>query len=220
MYLLAREDFLEAGLVSIRVALYTVGFSLVLGVPSAYTLARHRFPGHGVLLLSLISIRLFPDISTVIPVVELFYRMPLAALPVDIQVALAHTLLALPYVIFIAMGVFETVPRDLEEQAAILGASRLYTFLRIVLPVALPGLTAGAMYTFLLSWNEFIFAFYLTFANPEGATLPVYLLRVLAWTPQKNLLSALSLVISVPVILFTFTIQRYMKAGLTAGAVK
>lgn len=122
--------------------------------------------------------------------------------------------------IFIAIGVFQTVPKDLEEQAAILGCSRFSTFTRIVLPVAAPGLAAGAIYTFLLSWNEFIFAYYLTFTNPEGATLPVYLLRIMAWTPQKNLLAALALVISVPVVLFSLVVQRYMQAGLTAGAVK
>ncbi|HEY8348132.1 MAG TPA: carbohydrate ABC transporter permease [Symbiobacteriaceae bacterium] len=219
-YLLSRDDFTVAGLISVKVALYTVALSLLLGTPAAYALARFRFPGYGVLLFSLISIRLFPDISTVIPLVEVFFNSPLSRLPVDIQVALSHTLLSLPYVIYIAMGVFETVPKDLEEQAAILGCSRLGAFLRIVLPVAAPGLAAGAIYTFLLSWNEFIFSYYLTFTSPEGTTLPVYLLRILNWTPQKNLLAALSLVISLPVILFTFLVQKYMRAGLTAGAVK
>lgn len=219
-YLLNRQDFLMAGLISVKVALYTVAISLLLGTPAAFALARYRFPGYAVLLFSLISVRLFPDISTVIPVVEFFYRAPLNQLPVDIQVALAHSLLALPYVIYIAISVFEVVPKDLEEQAAILGCSRLYTLVRIVIPVAAPGLAAGAIYTFLLSWNEFIFSYYLTFTNPSGTTLPVYLLRILAWTPQKNLLAALSLVISVPVILFTFLVQKYMRTGLTAGAVK
>lgn len=219
-YLLSRDDFLVAGFISIKVALYTVAISLVLGTPAAYALTRFRFPGYSFLLFSLISIRLFPDISTVIPVVEIFMKQPLNRLPVDLQVALAHTLLSLPYVIYIAMGVFETVPKDLEEQASILGCSRFGAFLRIVLPVAAPGLAAGAIYTFLLSWNEFIFSYYLTFTSPAGTTLPVYLLRILNWTPQKNLLAALSLTISLPVILFTFLVQKHMRAGLTAGAVK
>lgn len=219
-YLLSRQDFLVAGWISIKVALYTVAISLLLGTPAAYALARFRFPGYAFLLFCLISVRLFPDISTVIPLVEQFYQAPLNQLPVDIQVALSHTLLALPYVIYIAIGVFETVPKDLEEQASILGCSRLDAFLRIVLPVAAPGLAAGAIYTFLLSWNEFIFSYYLTFTSPAGTTLPVYLLRILNWTPQKNLLAALSLVISIPVILFTFLVQKHMRAGLTAGAVK
>ncbi|MFO7173507.1 MAG: carbohydrate ABC transporter permease [Bacillota bacterium] len=219
-YLVSRGDFWAAGVTSVRIALYTVALSLTLGAPAAYALARYRFAGYGVLIFTLLSLRLFPDIATVIPVVERFYKPPLSALPVEVQVALAHTLLSLPYVIFMSIGVFQGIPRDLEEQAAILGCSRLYTFTRILLPVAAPGLAAGAIYTFLLSWNEFIFAYYLTFTNPEGATLPVYLLRVMAWTPQKNLLAALAVVISVPVILFSFLVQKYMQAGLTAGAVK
>lgn len=219
-YMLNRGDFLAAGVTSIEIALYTVVLSLLLGAPAAYALARHRFAGYSVVMFTLLSVRLFPDISTVIPVVEWFYKPPLNLMPVAVQVSLVHTLLSLPYMILIAIGVFKGVPVDLEEQAAILGCSRTYSFTRIVLPVAAPGLAAGAIYTFLLSWNEFIFAYYLTFTSPEGATLPVYLLRIMAWTPQKNLLAALALVISVPVILFSMVAQKYMQAGLTAGAVK
>jgi multiple sugar transport system permease protein len=89
----------------------------------------------------------------------------------------------------------------------------------IVIPVALPGLAAAAIYVFLLSWNEFIFSYYLLFQSPS-TTLPVFMMRLLTWTPQRNFLAALAVVLSLPVILFTFVMQRYMVTGMTAGAVK
>ena len=217
--LFGREDFLLAGLASLEIASLTVLFCLVLGTPTAFALARFKIPGIGVILFFLLSVRLFPDISAVIPVAEQLLRRPFSHLPSVVLVALAHTLLSLPYTIYIAQGVFETIPRDLEEQAQVLGAKRSYAFWRILIPLALPGLAAAAIYTFFLSWNEFIFAYFLMFKETT-VSLPVYLLRILSWAPQKNFIMAISLVISVPVIIFTFLVQKYMRAGLTTGAVK
>ena len=217
--LFGREDFLLAGLASLEIASLTVFFCLVLGTPTAFALARFKIPGIGVILFFLLSVRLFPDISAVIPIAEQLLRRPFSHLPSVVLVALAHTLLSLPYTIYIAQGVFETIPRDLEEQAQVLGANRSYAFWRILIPLALPGLAAAAIYTFFLSWNEFIFAYFLMFKETT-VSLPVYLLRILSWAPQKNFIMAISLVISVPVIVFTFLVQKYMRAGLTAGAVK
>jgi multiple sugar transport system permease protein len=100
-----------------------------------------------------------------------------------------------------------------------MGASKLQAFINIVIPVALPGMAAAAIYTFLLSWNEFIFAYYLLFHSTAN-TLPDYMMRLLTRTPQRNYLAALAVVLSLPVVLFTFLVQRYMIAGMTAGAVK
>jgi multiple sugar transport system permease protein len=214
-----RKDFVGAGLTSLWVGLLAVAFSLFLGAPTAFALARFKIPGITILLFFLLSVRLFPDISAVIPVAELLLSRPFSLLPPVILVGLAHTLLALPYTVYIAKGVFESIPKDLEEQAHVLGAGKARTFLKILVPLALPGLGAAAIYTFFLSWNEFIFAYFLTFQGTQ-TTLPVYLLRILTWSPQKNFISAISLVICIPVIIFTFLVQRYMKEGLTAGAVK
>ena len=217
--LFGRSDFLMAGLASLEIASLTVLFCLLLGTPTAFALARFKIPGIGVILFFLLSIRLFPDISAVIPVAEQLLRKPFSHLPSVVLVSLAHTLLSLPYTIYIAQGVFETIPRDLEEQAQVLGAKRSYAFWRILIPLALPGLAAAAIYTFFLSWNEFIFAYFLMFKETT-VSLPVYLLRILSWAPQKNFITAISLMISVPVIIFTFLVQKYMRTGLTAGAVK
>ncbi len=215
----SRGDFLKAGLTSLWVGLFAVAFSLLLGAPTAYALARFKIPGMAILLFFLLSVRLFPDISAVIPVAELLLSPPFSLLPPVILVGLAHTLLALPYTVYIAKGVFESIPKDLEEQAFVLGAPKSKAFLKILIPLALPGLGAAAIYTFFLSWNEFVFAYFLMFQGTE-TTLPVYLLRILTWSPQKNFISAISLLICIPVIIFTFLVQRYMREGLTAGAVK
>jgi multiple sugar transport system permease protein len=215
----SRGDFVRAGLTGLWVGLLAVVFSLLLGAPTAYALARFRIPGVAVLLFFLLSVRLFPDISAVIPVAELLLSRPFSFLPPVILVGLAHTLLALPYTVYIAKGVFESIPRDLEEQAFVLGAPKSRAFLRILVPLALPGLGAAAIYTFFLSWNEFIFAYFLTFQGTQ-TTLPVYLLRILSWSPQKNFICAISVLICIPVIIFTFLVQRYMREGLTAGAIR
>jgi len=215
--LVTTDRFISAALCSIEIALTSVIISLIIGTPAAYALVRYRFPGIMVLATLLISVRLFPDIVSVVPVVEIFIKLRL--INTKIGVALAHSLLSIPYVIFIAMGVFETIPKDLDEQAQIMGASKLYSFVRVILPVALPGLAAAAIYVFLLSWDEFIFAYFiLAFGNLS--TLPVMLQKILSWTPQHNLLAAISVMLSIPVIIFTFIVQKYMRAGATAGAVK
>jgi len=215
--LVTMDAFIKSALTSMKVALLSVVISLVIGTPAAYGLVRYRFPGIMVLATLLISVRLFPDIVAVVPIVEIFIKARM--INSVWGVALAHSLLSAPYVIFIAMGVFETIPKDLDEQAQVLGASKLYSFVRIVLPIALPGLAAAAIYVFLLSWDEFIFAYFLL-AFGNLSTLPVLLQKVLSWTPQHNLLAAISMMLSLPVILFTFIVQRYMQTGATAGAVK
>lgn len=221
-YYLSDTRFWANGLLSIKIALLTVAISMFFGAPAAYSLARYKFNGKAVLLFLIVSIRLVPDISSVIPIATVFNMDILYNLPVTIKVALAHSLLGLPYVIYIAQGVFETIPVDLEEQAQIMGASKLYAFTRIILPVALPGLAAGAIYVFLLSWNEFIFSYFITATSSvDVLPLPVYLKSLFgAFTPNPVSVATLSLLVSLPVIIFTFIIQKYMIAGSTAGAVK
>jgi multiple sugar transport system permease protein len=215
--LLTMGMFGRSALTSLEVALLSVVISLLVGTPAAYALVRYRFPGVMVLATFLISVRLFPDIVSVVPIVELFMKFRLVNSVWG--VALAHSLLSIPYVIFIAMGVFETIPRDLDEQAQILGAGKLYSFIRIILPVAMPGLAAAAIYVFLLSWDEFVFAYFLLVFG-DLSTLPVLLQKTLSWTPQHNLLAAISVMLSIPVIIFTFLVQQYMRTGATAGAIK
>lgn len=217
IYLFKDQFFYKSALNSLIVSLSTVGMSLLLGVPAAYVLGRYRIPGRHIFLVGLISVRLFPDIASVIPIIECFIRIN--AHQTYWGVIFAHTLLALPYVIFIAMGAFESIPLDVEHQAWVLGASGVQTFIRILLPMALPGLAAAAIYTFLLSWDEFIFAYFLMMGRQEISTLTLYL-NGLKYAEPQNLLAAISFCLSLPVIIFSMAVQRYMVAGASAGSVK
>lgn len=221
-YYFADIRFWESAWLSLKVALLTILISLGFGAPAAYSLARFRFLGKGIALFLILAIRMLPDISSVIPVANVFNMNFFYQLPTEIKLALGHSLLGLPYVIFIAIGVFETIPVDLEEQAQVMGASKLYTFIRIILPIAIPGLAAGAIYVFLLSWNEFTFSYFLTATSmAEVLPLPVYLKTLLgAFSPNPVSIATLSILVSLPVIIFTFIVQKYMVAGITAGAVK
>lgn len=202
---------------SFVIAVSTVLCSLLLGVPAAYVLGRFKIPGRRVVLLGIISVRLFPDIASVIPVVEFFIRI--GAHQTYWGVVLAHTLLALPYVIFIGIGAFESIPNELEQQAWVMGANRFQTFLEVLFPIAVPGLAAAAIYTFLLSWDEFIFVYFLTFGKQDMFTLTLYL-NSLKYAEPQNLMAATSVCLSVPVIIFSMFVQRYMITGITAGSIK
>lgn len=217
VYLFTDKNFYEVIINSIIVALSTVGLSMLIGVPAAYVLGRYRIPGRKMVLLGIISVRLFPDIVSVIPITEFFIRIGLHQSYAG--VILAHTLLALPYVIFIGIGAFESIPVELEQQAWVTGASRYQTFLKILMPLAVPGLAAAAIYTFLLSWDEFIFAYYIVFGRQELFTMTLFLNGIKYAAPQ-NLLAAISVCLSIPVVLFSFMVQRYMIAGISTGSVK
>ncbi|OGS37454.1 MAG: hypothetical protein A2293_11005 [Elusimicrobia bacterium RIFOXYB2_FULL_49_7] len=216
-YILSYPDFYKAAFISFKIAFLTILISMMVGVPASYVLARYHIPGKAVLLVSLISIRLFPDIVSIIPVAIAFAKLGLH--DTYIGAALAHALLALPYVLYICMGIFESIPSDLERQAAILGAGKGQTLLRIVLPISATGLAAAAIYTFLLSWDEFIFSYFLLGLG-ELRTLPLYLKQKMSYSPPQDIIMAISMLLSLPVILFTLVLQKYMRSGMTAGAVK
>ena len=217
VYLFSDRQFYSVILNSVLIALGTVGLSMIMGVPASYVLGRYRVPGRRILMLCLISVRLFPDIGSVIPVAVFFIKLNLHN--TYLGVILAHTLLALPYVIFIGMSAFESIPVDLEQQATVMGASRIQTFLRVLLPLAVPGLVAAAIYTFLLSWDEFIFSYFLLGLG-KISTLTLFLKQKLAYAPPQNLLAAISICLSLPVIVFSLQLQKYMAAGVTTGSVK
>ncbi len=216
-YLFSDSQFYGVISNSLIIASCTVGMSMLLGVPAAYVLGRFRVPGRRALLLGLISVRLFPDIASVIPITEFLIKLRLQNTYTG--VIFAHTLLALPYVIFIGMSAFESIPGDLEQQARVMGAGAFSIFYRVLFPLALPGLAAAAIYTFLLSWDEFIFAYFILGLG-KISTLTLFLKQKLAYAPPQNLLAAISVLLSLPVIVFSLLLQKYMTAGITAGSVK
>jgi multiple sugar transport system permease protein len=217
-YLFYDREFWQVVGNSAIIAISSVILTTVLSVPAGYVLSRYDFPFKRVLLVFLISIRLFPDISSVIPIATFFVRLNMHS--TYISVILSHTLLALPYVVFMSNSAFEFVPKDIEEQARVIGAGRMTIFFKVLLPVVMPSLAAGAIYTFLLSWDEFIFAHFLLDTGGNIQTLTLYLNQNLSFSPPQNILAAISVCLSIPVMIFTFVAQKYMISGIASGAVK
>jgi multiple sugar transport system permease protein len=198
---------------SVIVAIITLALSLAIGAPAGYALARYAFRGRDGFRLVVLSTRAFPIVILAIPL-AVTYRI----WGIDdtvLGVALMHTALALPFTVLITSSVFVSVPRELEEAAQTLGCNPLQAFLRVSLPLALPGLAAAAIFTWVLSWNDVFAAVILTLREP---TLPAKILSALTQSPIYFQFAA-GFVMLVPSLVVIFFIRRYL-LGLWGRVVK
>jgi multiple sugar transport system permease protein len=189
---------------SIIVALLRIVASLLLGAPGGYALARFRFRGKDSISLGLLISKMFPTAILSIPLAVAFMQLDLY--DTIWGVALIHTAMALPFVVIITSGIFVGVPRDLEEAAQTLGCNRLQAFTRVVMPLALPGFAAAAIFTFVISWNEVFAATILTLRN---RTLPAQVLSSLNDSPLYYRYAGGFFMI-VPALIFIFLIRKYL----------
>ena len=189
---------------SIAVAVATIVVSLALGAPAGYALARFTFRGRQGFQLVVLATKMFPVAILSIPLAVAFVRLGLY--DNVIGVALEHTAMALPFVILVTAGVFAGVSNELEEAAMTLGCSRLTAFLRIALPLALPGLAAAAIFTFVISWNEVFAASILTLRQ---RTLPALVLFALQQSPLYFKFAG-GFFMVMPAIVFIFFMRRYL----------
>jgi multiple sugar transport system permease protein len=198
---------------SVMVALITLGLSLLIGAPAGYAVARYGFRGRNAYRLVILSTRAFPIVILAIPL-AVTYRV----WGIDdtvIGVAFMHTALALPFTVLIVSSVFISVPRELEEAAQTLGCNPFQAFLRVSLPLALPGLAAAAIFTWVLSWNDVFAAVILTLREP---TLPAKILSALTQSPIYYQFAA-GFVMLVPSVVVIFFIRKYL-LGLWGRVVK
>ncbi len=203
---LQTEGVGAAFLQSLGVAGITVALSLLLGAPAGYALARYAFPGRDGFRLLVLLTRAFPLAILALPLTVSFIRLGLYDTMAG--VALVHTVLALPFAVLVTQGIFLGVPRELEEAACVFGCSPLGAVLRIVVPLALPGLVATAVFAFVISWNEVFAASILTVRH---RTLTAYLLTVLSESPLHYRFAG-GLLLILPSILFIFAVRRYLFA--------
>ncbi len=189
---------------SVIVALITMIFSNVIGAPAGYAIARFVFGGRDAFRLLVVSTRAFPIVILSIPLAVTFIHWGMY--DSIYSLALMHTALALPFTILITSSVFASVPRDLEEAAQTLGCSQLGAFVRVSLPLALPGLAAATLFTFVLSWNEVFAAVILTVRN---RTLPALVLTVLDES-QLPYRFAGGFFMLAPSLIFILFIRRYL----------
>jgi len=202
---------------SVLVASSTTLLSLVIGVPAAYVFARHDFAAKEDLFFFFLTTRMAPPISVVVPMFLLFSALGITDRP--LAVILAHSTFNLSLVVWMMRGFFADIPREIDEAAMMDGHSRAGMFLKVLVPLSAPGLAATAVLCFILSWNEFLYAFVLVAF--EGRTLTVGIPGLV--TPHGTLwgqVAAVAVVATLPIIVFTFLVQRHLVRGLTFGAVK
>jgi multiple sugar transport system permease protein len=202
---------------SLVVSLSTTGVTLAVAALAAHALARYSFPGNKVIAIAILSARLVPGATMVMPYYVLFRWYGLInTIP---GLVLAYVGFSLPFACWLLYGFFLEVPSDIEDSARIDGCSDFGVFWRIVLPLTRPGLAAAAILVFLGTWNEFLFA--LVLAGRDTRTLPVYLATFIS---ERNVfwgnLFAVASVMVVPCLILVLLVQRSLVRGLTAGAVK
>jgi multiple sugar transport system permease protein len=202
---------------SVVVALSTTLLSLLIGVPAAYVFARHDFRGKEDLFFFFLTTRMAPPISIVVPMFLLFSFVGLT--DTRTSVILAHSTFNLSLVVWMMRGFFADIPREIDEAAMMDGHSRAGMFVRVLVPLAAPGMAATAVLCFILSWNEFLYA--LILVAFESRTLIVGIPGLA--TPHGTLwgqMAAVGVVGTVPIIIFAMLVQRHLVRGLTFGAVK
>jgi len=212
------STFLLALRNSVIVCVGTTAVAMLLGTLAAYAFARFNLPHKRTLLLIVLGSQLLPAVSLIIPLFRLFKNAQL--LDTLLALILAYSTFSMPFVVWIMAGYFQSVPRELEEAARIDGASRFQAFLRVALPLALPGLGATAIFTLLNAWDEFFFALIFT-STYASKTLPVALAEFIGrHSVNWGLLVTGGFIASLPPIVLALVFYRYIVAGLSAGGLK
>lgn len=218
------QDFQHNLWNSFWIAIVSSAICLAVGSLAAYSIARFRTGGTP-FSLAILGTQMLPPVALVIP----FYLIVRQTVDIagyelkmfdrGITLALIYLSFNLPFVVWILMGFFESIPTDLEEAAKVDGATPFRAFRQVIMPLALPGLMAAGIFSFVLSWNEFLFALILT--GRESRTMPVALASLM--TSQGNQVGAIcaaTISMMAPIVLLTWFIQRHLVQGLTFGAVK
>lgn len=203
---------------SLFIALAAVLFNIAVAAPAAYAMARIKFWGRGFFGMSILVVQMFSPVIVLIPLFKMMKIFHL--LDTYTALILVNTAITLPFSIWMLRGFFSTIPADLEDAALIDGLSRTGMLFRIALPLTAPGLTTTAIFTFVSTWNEFIFALVLVSKREmQPITMALY-----AWEKNNvvewNFLMATAVVATVPPVLLFLLVRKRLTAGLMSGAVK
>jgi len=199
------------------VAVCASALALLIGTIAAYGFSRFKFKRNALFLFILLSIRMVPSIAIVIPLFIL--ARIIGVLDTHILLIVCYLLFNVPFTVWMMKGFFDDIPRELEEAAQVDGCTGLQSLWRVILPVAVPGLVATAIFCIISSWNEFVFALFLT--SIKSVTTPTIVQTFLsvvgvAWGEM----SAVGTVATLPVLLFAMIVQKHMIRGLSFGSVK
>ncbi len=208
------QNFLQYMQNSLIVSTVSVFFSLLLGLPAAYSIARYKQKKLSVFIL---VARLMPGISFLMPWYIVFSRLRL--MDSYIALILSHMLIALPLVVWVMSPYFDSVPRELEEAAMVDGLTQQSAFLKILLPLSGPGVVTATTLSFIFSWNNFMFSQVLS--QQKTRTLPIAVYNFLSYVEVDwGAVMAAAVTIMAPAIILTMFFQKYVVKGLTMGAVK
>ncbi len=204
---------------SVIVALGVGIISLAVSISAAYAFSRYNFRGRNTLLTAILLAYMFPAVLLMIPLYVIFKGVGLINTPWAIM--LAHCTITVPYCTWTLAGFFDTLPVELEEAAMVDGCRRFEAFLRVILPLSLPGIAATTIFITIVSWNEYLYALLLT-TGVETRTLPVAIQMFLGgeYMIEWGILAAASVVTVIPTLVLFVFVQRQFISGLAAGAVK
>ncbi len=203
---------------SIQVAVAVAVMTLVIAVVIAYVVTRYRVPGKMAIIGTMLYAYMFPPMLLAIPLLSIFAYIGIADHLV--AVVLAHCTLSIPLGVWILWGFFQTLPFHLEEAAMVDGCSRAGAFFRVVLPLSAPGIITVAIFAFLLSWTDYIFALVLV-TSDANKTLPVGLASILgSYDARWGELMAGATLIALPLLVIFLFLSRHFIKGLAAGALK
>jgi len=213
------QPFARWMLNSALIAIATTLVGVLLSCTAAYAFSRFKFPGRRTGMMSFLVSQMFPGTLTLIPLYIIIVQwLGLGSTRLGLVIVYATT--SVPFSVWMLKGYFDTIPRELEEAAVIEGAGPGTIFWRIILPLAKPAIAITALFSFMGAWNEFIQA--ATFMDQEVMyTAPVGLrFFVGGFQQQWGYFAAGSIIVSIPVVLLFFYLQKYLVSGLTAGSVK
>lgn len=212
------HTFWQAARNSLIVTVSTVILAMAVAFFAAVAIARFRFHGRRLFIFAVMVVQMVPLVAIVIPVFLTLSDLHLADKLVGLVIA--YLAFSLPFAVWTLRGFVSNIPRELEEAAMVDGCTRVGAFIKVVLPLVLPGLVATSIYTMILAWNEYMIAYFLI-SSEQNQTLPLWLTRfTLSEGVQWGPLMAGSTLMAIPVVVFFMLIQRRVASGLTAGAVK
>ena len=200
------------------VAIVVTSLTLLVSILAGYSFSRYNFRLKKPLNLFIISTQSVPPITLMIP----YFGLVVAFKMYDTYFALIFTYMVftLPYAILMMTGYFNTLPKELDEAVMVDGGSSFCALWRVLVPVSIPGIVATGVYTFLLCWNEFLFALTLT-KTTKMRTVPIGIQQLMGQHAYEwNEMMAMSLLGSLPILLLYLVAQRHFLAGMTAGSVK
>lgn len=216
--LLGLTDYWQQFMNSLIVAGVVVAISLVVSVIVSYVISRYRVPGKSLIIGGMLYAYMFPPMLLAIPLLAIFARWGMADNLLGVIVA--HCTMTIPLGVWLLWGFFKAMPMHLEEAAMVDGCTRVSAFFRVVLPLSLPGIVTVAIFSFLLSWTDYVFAFVLV-SSDSLKTLPVGLASILgSFDARWGELMAGATLITLPLLVMFSFLSRYFIQGLAAGAVK